>query len=85
MKSTLDFLRQPDRPATSVRAIDQHQKNPCETKHGFPIGPADRAEEDLPLSRYEEVAEAGPRKTCAVAPVALIFQVHAVAAGAAMA
>ena len=40
-----------------VQAGDQHQKGRGQTKHSFPIGSADRAAQDLPLSRYKEPAE----------------------------
>jgi hypothetical protein len=40
--------------------MDQHQKGRREAKHGFPIGSADRAEKDLPISRYKEAA----RRSC---------------------
>src|SRR5580704_2800819 len=39
------------------QARDQHQKGRRQTKHGFLIGSADRAAQDLTLSRYKEPAE----------------------------
>ena len=48
------------------------QKGRRQTKHGFPIGSADRAAQDLALSRYKEPAEPLEGQGEPIAPKALV-------------